>query len=164
MTVQGLVLRLSGSTPRMRGIFNIHIGCVILIRFNPAYAGNILSYSFCHTSDKVQPRVCGEYTSGLKFLKSRLGSTPRMRGIFVFFVSSPILRRFNPAYAGNILPYVFACLWVQVQPRVCGEYLTRYPCVSTSLGSTPRMRGISYNTHFEHIHYRFNPAYAGNIG
>ena len=54
---------ISGSTPRMRGIYKIQSVCIISNRFNPAYAGNILHRPQKLWSMQVQPRVCGEYTN-----------------------------------------------------------------------------------------------------
>ena len=51
----------------------------------------------------------------------------------------------------------------QVQPRVCGEYIQQPKPKRVSIGSTPRMRGISAGTFPDRTTYRFNPAYAGNI-
>ena len=72
---------LSGSTPRMRGIFRMLWLQNSSTRFNPAYAGNINNI-FCHKLNTwVQPRVCGEYCATSFSSSTVLGSTPRMRGI-----------------------------------------------------------------------------------
>ena len=94
---------LSGSTPRMRGIFRMLWLQNSSTRFNPAYAGNIIFYATGDLDYEVQPRVCGEYSS-VQLMPSRFaGSTPRMRGISCFCPMPSTARRFNPAYAGNIL-------------------------------------------------------------
>ena len=51
----------------------------------------------------------------------------------------------------------------QVQPRVCGEYLSLWGNMERMKGSTPRMRGILYIFICHPPPVRFNPAYAGNI-
>ena len=51
-----------GSTPRMRGIWNMKPLLPALLRFNPAYAGNMEHEALVAGSAQVQPRVCGEYT------------------------------------------------------------------------------------------------------
>ena len=86
-----------------------------------------------------------------------------MRGISILHSSMLISSRFNPAYAGNIDIIKVVPSFIQVQPRVCGEYATDSTIFSTLSGSTPRMRGICISSALEMIKSRFNPAYAGNI-
>ena len=152
-----------GSTPRMRGIYLRHLMLYCLGRFNPAYAGNMQPLPPTWYISQVQPRVCGEY---LKFSPSKrtwLGSTPRMRGILIYFRLKTDFLRFNPAYAGNIHITPASNAQRKVQPRVCGEYRTTYPGKQSAAGSTPRMRGILSPSMFASLQVRFNPAYAGNI-
>ena len=132
----------SGSTPRMRGISPICYAPIFGCRFNPAYAGNILSLKESKTEVQVQPRVCGEYTLLHCQQFFLAGSTPRMRGIFMQTREKRFAWRFNPAYAGNIAFFQSRKAVYQVQPRVCGEYLLPTPSPDLLLGSTPRMRGI----------------------
>ena len=91
-----------GSTPRMRGISDYDINKMMDIRFNPAYAGNIIIITLISHPFQVQPRVCGEYLRWTSYLTWRKGSTPRMRGIFDKSLLSLSCVGFNPAYAGNI--------------------------------------------------------------
>ena len=93
---------ISGSTPRMRGIFLLLLPDFYDFRFNPAYAGNIRQYPRNTTFKQVQPRVCGEYAQALEKRYEATGSTPRMRGILWNGSLFDGLIRFNPAYAGNI--------------------------------------------------------------
>ena len=94
----------AGSTPRMRGISIIVFIYLNLIRFNPAYAGNIFKRTHHKPPHQVQPRVCGEYVVRQDKIWRVLGSTPRMRGIYSGLNFCLFLLRFNPAYAGNIRP------------------------------------------------------------
>ena len=71
-----------------------------------------------------------------------VGSTPRMRGISVVPIIVSLVIRFNPAYAGNIIPLTILSRSGEVQPRVCGEYIALNVRSYETLGSTPRMRGI----------------------
>ena len=86
-----------------------------------------------------------------------------MRGIFNSCVLLLRFDRFNPAYAGNIYLWGFYGIYSQVQPRVCGEYLFKRMDTASTIGSTPRMRGISITIFNRITQTRFNPAYAGNI-
>ena len=133
---------IAGSTPRMRGIYTKEPDFVINIRFNPAYAGNILIRNDPELSTRVQPRVCGEYKEDDNGIDRITGSTPRMRGIYSDRAEDATKIRFNPAYAGNIPRKTSSSSQIQVQPRVCGEYEKKYHDGLVPVGSTPRMRGI----------------------
>ena len=133
------------------------------LRFNPAYAGNILRLFVHFLVQQVQPRVCGEYVRPLGGIVDLLGSTPRMRGILLCLNLVSRYIRFNPAYAGNIVLLVLHSFLFQVQPRVCGEYKPTSISSLYDTGSTPRMRGIFINHKQLNHSIRFNPAYAGNI-
>ena len=97
-----LMILYPGSTPRMRGISESLAHVKEVLRFNPAYAGNIRSCSRILCREEVQPRVCGEYSCKINIADISSGSTPRMRGIFIASDKSIKINRFNPAYAGNI--------------------------------------------------------------
>ena len=73
--------RITGSTPRMRGIYSDRAEDATKIRFNPAYAGNIPRKTSSSSQIQVQPRVCGEYEKKYHDGLVPVGSTPRMRGI-----------------------------------------------------------------------------------
>ena len=94
---------IAGSTPRMRGIFRFAVLICQTNRLNPAYAGNICRLIRPESPIRVQPRVCGEYVLHFALFSFILGSTPRMRGIFTIEIVHRFDKRFNPAYAGNIL-------------------------------------------------------------
>ena len=147
----------------MRGISVVPIIVSLVIRFNPAYAGNIIPLTILSRSGEVQPRVCGEYIALNVRSYETLGSTPRMRGIFFGFLSLRDSKRFNPAYAGNIICDIIILVICKVQPRVCGEYFIKFQFAPSITGSTPRMRGILYIFICHPPPVRFNPAYAGNI-
>ena len=131
-----------GSTPRMRGIFCADLFHGIKDRFNPAYAGNMTSYSENGVSRQVHPRVCGEYYPFYVGAAVHPGSTPRMRGICTILDSTSNSIRFNPARAGNIWTNYVQQQRLQVQPRPCGEYLQTRQVKTGCVGSTPPVRGI----------------------
>ena len=116
------VLSPTGSTPRMRGIYEQLNLCIVSFGFNPAYAGNMESILHFHFLEQVQPRVCGEYTRSKVSVLSPTGSTPRMRGIYEQLNLCIVSFGFNPAYAGNMESILHFHFLEQVQPRVCGEY------------------------------------------
>ena len=106
----------------MRGIYAAFYTSDAVVRFTPAYAGNIASSFLSFGSYSVHPRVCGEYFRNNFIISSSIGSTPRMRGIFDWCLEEMHYTRFNPAYAGNIIIIIIGIIHCQVQPRVCGEY------------------------------------------
>ena len=87
----------------MRGIYFYTNENQKTIRFNPAYAGNIIAVNINAKKIQVQPRVCGEYSPIPVAIAPAAGSTPRMRGICHDKKFAREYYRFNPAYAGNIL-------------------------------------------------------------
>ena len=94
-------------------------------------------------------------------VKLLVGSTPRMRGISYRRFLCYIRDRFNPAYAGNISPHSYRVCDSQVQPRVCGEYLSA-PCEAMPYkGSTPRMRGIYPQRHPKSYSNKVQPRVCG---
>ena len=92
---------IGGSSPRMRGTHSMGERRVCQMRFIPAYAGNTLHGRETSLSNAVHPRVCGEHAQKLLNIRSRYGSSPRMRGTHgrCLEIQGPF--RFIPAYAGN---------------------------------------------------------------
>ena len=69
-----------GSPPRMRGKVVLPAQFRGHSRITPAYAGKSLAQSSAKQVSKDHPRVCGEKSHRCCFLRSVLGSPPRMRG------------------------------------------------------------------------------------
>ncbi len=86
-----------------------------------------------------------------------------MRGTFIFFRRSIALRRFIPAYAGNINSATSVPAFPPVHPRVCGEHRRKAAATELRDGSSPRMRGTLALADIVDYATRFIPAYAGNI-
>ena len=147
----------------MRGIFSKKPRKNGGLRFTPAYAGNIKISVDIFTRLEVHPRVCGEYhfLHESNYLYS--GSPPRMRGIYKQHRLFHLYNRFTPAYAGNIGRFFQGARFLEVHPRVCGEYSSKIQCVRSMAGSPPRMRGIYDKFIYSDTDSRFTPAYAGNI-
>ena len=70
-------------------------------RITPAYAGKTqrLFATCVHTRD--HPRVCGENKEKTAKTVAAQGSPPRMRGKHVRTVTSALIARITPAYAGK---------------------------------------------------------------
>ena len=131
-----------GSSPRMRGIRR---------------SGRSLPFW-----SAVHPRGCGEYILSRPRGLVHGGSSPRMRGIRTYPRAAEQLERFIPADAGNTGHSPFANSQATVHPRGCGEYSIILDGAQTTLGSSPRMRGIQFQRHYHHGRDRFIPADAGN--
>ena len=71
-------------------------------------------------------------------------------------------RRFTPAYAGNTDLGAAVPAFVQVHPRIRGEYPAFFRIILACLGSPPHTRGILYLRSLEPLGDGFTPAYAGN--
>ena len=96
-----------GSPPHTRGIYLSDYAGKNVIRFTPAYAGNIGHFVCACAQVQVHPRIRGEYSIYLKKLSTILGSPPHTRGISNDSGGYTQTHRFTPAYAGNILPVLF---------------------------------------------------------
>ena len=88
----------SGSSPRVRGIPDIHALEDTETRFIPACTGNTRSGCSFFPVHPVHPRVYGEYFLASVGLGSAIGSSPRVRGI----------RRPEPRY-GPVVRFIPAC-------------------------------------------------------
>jgi len=160
-TILGCV-RLSGSSPRVRGTPGYLAIKEFMHRFIPACAGNTEVWSRCRCETTVHPRVCGEHM-GLKNPDCRrIGSSPRVRGTPQGLSDGEQDRRFIPACAGNTNANTDPPADTTVHPRVCGEHVPGIPGNPASSGSSPRVRGTQYDCFCLYRVLRFIPACAGN--
>ena len=78
--LSGRIVRIGGSSPRMRGTLGdclvLVIGCGII----PAYAGNTSAARSHRIRSRDHPRVCGEHKRSTSMKTVPSGSSPRMRG------------------------------------------------------------------------------------
>ena len=72
--------------------------------------------------------------------------------------------RIIPAYAGNTSSAMLNSFSFRDHPRVCGEHQCPRGHISTSWGSSPRMRGTRGLAVYPIRPGRIIPAYAGNTG
>ena len=84
-----------------------------------------------------------------------------MRGKVVGDLGSPQPARITPAYAGKRYFRAVCVPRFWDHPRVCGEKLSVFCCVSLPTGSPPRMRGKAMPTTSGGNWHRITPAYAG---
>ncbi len=135
------LLKLFGSSPRMRGTrrgrWHLHGGR----RFIPAHAGNTPHAARATSMRSVHPRACGEHSGEVLNVVTGRGSSPRMRGTRRGFGERQGKPRFIPAHAGNTRSCAASRWWTTVHPRACGEHERRPGPSVQGRGSSPRMRG-----------------------
>ena len=88
------------TTPRMRGYYRSYADQGIQRRYNPAYAGILMTSPLAVCKRAIQPRVCGDTSFKSQRTCSMDDTTPRMRGYCEFVISLRLGLRYNPAYAG----------------------------------------------------------------
>ena len=110
-----------GSSPRMRGTFELGHLVVKVKGIIPAHAGNTATFLSGFAWDQDHPRACGEHAFACRHVPLLSGSSPRMRGTHATLRLHRIHARIIPAHAGNTRPSPIA--------------RTNKP------GSSPRMRG-----------------------
>ena len=132
---------IDGSSPRVRGTPSPPRCRSRPNRFIPACAGNTGQGHIRHEVDSVHPRVCGEHIKIKRHHRRRAGSSPRVRGTRESGTYLTRIDRFIPACAGNTSDGMDTSRSAAVHPRVCGEHFVRPPSISSSTGSSPRVRG-----------------------
>ncbi len=115
-----------------------------------------------HKPSSVHPRGCGERLRRSSWSCSRSGSSPRVRGTLGHGVLWAASLRFIPAGAGNACRRAARTCRAPVHPRGCGERRLRLLALSSSTGSSPRVRGTPARAGPTRRGRRFIPAGAGN--
>ena len=151
-----------GSSPRVRGTERLDLFVDGVERFIPACAGNGRSLLRHPWKRSVHPRVCGERRLHSARRPLNCGSSPRVRGTAETIVGQIVGERFIPACAGNGSVVRHRAPGAGVHPRVCGERMGSHPRGTTTVGSSPRVRGTAVIAAVLDIHARFIPACAGN--
>ena len=158
------IMRLAGSSPRVRGTLAFVPLAVFHRGIIPACAGNTRWCPGRSADDGDHPRVCGEHCMAVASLVDVSGSSPRVRGTLWRVVCYVRGRGIIPACAGNTTECSREYRDTRDHPRVCGEHGHFSHMTCPSVGSSPRVRGTQIQ-HASHgrIH-RIIPACAGNTG
>ena len=130
-----------GSSPRLRGTHAKSHRPPRHIRFIPAPAGNTVLFLSDFILAQVHPRACGEHHHWDLDIMDEAGSSPRLRG--THFTDHPglLLDRFIPAPAGNTAHTYGIEVDMTVHPRACGEHYEYVGTITSTGGSSPRLRG-----------------------
>ena len=94
-------VRITGSSPRVRGTRDEGNIAWDDHRFIPACAGNTSFRRLAQGSGAVHPRVCGEHKTVNRMAPGNGGSSPRVRGTLAALETHRHTGRFIPACAGN---------------------------------------------------------------
>ena len=97
------------------------------VGITPAYAGKSYYGVWDSVAKWDHPRVCGEKHPAFSFVRSFLGSPPRMRGKGVERRQNRLVSRITPAYAGKRCFLIAECFFIGDHPRVCGEKTKKIP-------------------------------------
>ncbi len=92
----------NGSSPHVRGTSYDADLDAFALRFIPACAGNINYEAAFEAMMAVHPRMCGEHFDVISIQADGDGSSPHVRGTWVFSQIGLPGVRFIPACAGNI--------------------------------------------------------------
>ena len=96
------------------------------------------------------------------FVKKCSGSSPHSRGTPTTLISSFLLIRIIPAFAGNTDNTVLFLPHVKDHPRIRGEHFPLPLDCHCSLGSSPHSRGTPSISHRSALSDGIIPAFAGN--
>ena len=116
-------------------------GPVTLPGIIPAGAGLTLSSIAATDSTRDHPRGCGAHSMVLSSPNSGLGSSPRVRGSLFCWSPACAAMGIIPAGAGLTSHSLFSIFASGDHPRGCGAHTVRNRSLSSSPGSSPRVRG-----------------------
>ena len=128
----------------------------------PAYAGSTAPPRLCGCAPRDHPRVCGEHARRSTRCCTRPGSSPRMRGAPAGLCGRRERHGIIPAYAGSTVQKLVHRPFFRDHPRVCGEHGSRWECIMSWTGSSPRMRGALRRVVAAVVKIGIIPAYAGS--
>ena len=117
------LLKLTGTSPRMRGKPATENNLINFLGNIPAYAGKTACPATCSGAPQEHPRVCGENGWSFLFYPMPLGTSPRMRGKRNARIDYVCETRNIPAYAGKTTSNARCARRTEEHPRVCGENL-----------------------------------------
>ena len=86
--------------------------------------------------------MCGDYITRYCHAIDGFDTTPRVRGLRVIHKLVVVLGRYNPACAGTTSRFSRFSLSAEIQPRVCGDYVSEDNAQTPVIDTTPRVRGL----------------------
>ncbi|OZG55702.1 hypothetical protein BTIS_1929 [Bifidobacterium tissieri] len=156
-----LVLRNSGSSPRVRGKPFVLTKLPFCTRIIPACAGQTLFSRKTRPLSPDHPRVCGANSTACRSIPARTGSSPRVRGKRLTVTVNDDGSRIIPACAGQTCTHARVLITAPDHPRVCGANSMAMALMSVHIGSSPRVRGKLTTRPYLGAGDRIIPACAG---
>ena len=150
-----------GSPPRVRGKRDTQDACARADRITPACAGKTSRRPPRRDTARDHPRVCGENSAALCYVREHLGSPPRVRGKRARKFERSASQRITPACAGKTYGIGAQMAAVKDHPRVCGENNRNTHLLRGGVGSPPRVRGKPEIRPGQKSCCRITPACAG---
>ena len=132
---------LTGSSPRVRGKRSVVLFLGPVDWLIPACAGKTSRNRAGMSQPWAHPRVCGENGAATEATRTKVGSSPRVRGKLVEKDVSGAGIGLIPACAGKTFFQASASAARQAHPRVCGENESQFMAPVMAGGSSPRVRG-----------------------
>ena len=150
-----------GSSPRVRGKQRGHHARTRVLRLIPARAGKTAVFRRSGPCGWAHPRACGENMARPRRDRSRMGSSPRVRGKRRRECAHGRPRGLIPARAGKTRASPWQRLSRRAHPRACGENDGGPTRRITDDGSSPRVRGKRVDPIEEAAESGLIPARAG---
>ena len=117
-----IVCRFKGSSPQVRGTFEVSRSDLGAQRLIPAGAGNMGTGAGSSVLQEAHPRRCGEHHTNQVVHVVEGGSSPQVRGTFVGDLQDHVADGLIPAGAGNMRRCRTRLLRRGAHPRRCGEH------------------------------------------
>ena len=130
-----------GSSPRVRGTYEVEHHGLSYTGLIPAGAGNMCTRKRYAARRGAHPRGCGEHRYATTQLLKPAGSSPRVRGTFLIVINPGSNTGLIPAGAGNIRLQMRQRRKPGAHPRGCGEHVFYRLYRPLGTGSSPRVRG-----------------------
>ena len=150
-----------GLSPRLRGNAADPSGNRRFMASIPALAGERTAMTADFNAAWVYPRACGGTRRSPKFIRSRTGLSPRLRGNDRSKTVSYRQPGSIPALAGERLAPPFRPESIRVYPRACGGTFCTHRRWASGRGLSPRLRGNVFCDLPLTIDKRSIPALAG---
>ena len=153
--------RRPGSSPRVRGKRVCRSPLEEPYRIIPARAGQTRAWPYCPAKPSDHPSACGANEASDLAEAASDGSSPRVRGKPGGTCSPCQFPRIIPARAGQTRRGVRVSSTSPDHPRACGANSCSLSRLSSTSGSSPRVRGKPWRAVCLHGRYRIIPARAG---
>ena len=134
-------IRLSGSSPHVRGARSGGSSVSLLMGIIPACAGSTKGAFGIQGRHWDHPRMCGEHALNEMKIPREVGSSPHVRGARGSCVVPERVGGIIPACAGSTKGSMTVKSTLRDHPRMCGEHKKIKGITGGAAGSSPHVRG-----------------------